>query len=384
MLDQVGGARRWRTFSFGLIAFGWLLSGYLLLRMAGIGGVRLPWHPAISAGALCSGCDEALASASSSFHGFPLAGLGLAYFALLGFVLAIGGVWATRTVFLVVAAGAGVSVTLSSALFSGATSVCVPCLLVHAANLGLMAALFVLVSRQATIEDRQPPPLLSRKAWALIAVVTMATSALLEAAMVRPGVDARKIIAAYRSAPMFDITPETGDAVLGQPNGRVRLVVFSSFQCPWCQVFAPILHRLSERYSDNLTIVFKNYPLGKDCNPALAGDMQPRACAAAWAAEAAHLQKSFWHYHDSLFSYSLQASEEILRATARGAGLDLEQWDRDRASQSVQSKVARDVELGMRLGVDGTPVVFLDGRRVKDLSLPVLDLLIRQEIKGSI
>jgi protein-disulfide isomerase len=162
----------------------------------------------------------------------------------------------------------------------------------------------------------------------------------------------------------------------------VRLVVFSSFQCPWCQVFAPSVHYLNERFGDSLTVVFKNYPLGKACNPAMRVDMQPRACAAAWAAEAANLQKAFWRYHDGLFSESLQDSEEMLKATARGAGLDLERWEQDRQSAAVQSKISRDAELGARLGVQGTPTVFLNGRRIKNPTLAVLEVLIKAEMRG--
>jgi hypothetical protein len=53
------------------------------------------------------------------------------------------------------------------------------------------------------------------------------------------------------------------------------------------QQFTHVTRRLRERFGDRVTIVFKHVPLGKDCNRALERDVQPRACAAAWAAEAA-------------------------------------------------------------------------------------------------
>lgn len=366
-----------RNSSFALIALGWLISAYLLLRMVTIGTARLRFKPGISAGLLCSGCDDALASAYAFVKGLPLAGIGLAYFAVIGFLLAFGGVWATRLAFLVCALGMGGSIWLSTALFSAGGSICFLCVLVHVANLALLIALFLMISRQE-------PRLLPSKTWAGVAIVLMATSGLLQATLLRPSLDAQKLATQFRAEPLFEIPILPTDAVLGPPDGRVRLVVFSSFQCPWCQRFAPTVHYLNEHYGDKLTIVFKNYPLGKACNPAMRGDMQPRACAAAWAAEAANLQKAFWRYHDGLFADSLQDSDEMLAATARSAGLDLKRWDEDRKSPIVQLKIFSDVQVGMRLGIEGTPAVYLDGRKVINPNLTVLETLIREEIRRAV
>jgi len=294
--------------------------------------------------------------------------------------------WSTRIAFLVSAAGTGVGLALSAALFTSG-SICLLCLLVHAANLMLCVSLFVQVSKQLAPEDKRPL-FSSSKTWALIALMIATTSGLVGAVLSHPALsqqakDTSKLLADYRSAPVFDIPVDPADATLGRPDGRVRLVVFSSFQCHWCQVFAPSVHYLTEEYGDRLTIVFKNYPLGKTCNPGLASDMQPRSCAAAWAAEAAKRQNAFWRFHDGLFSDSLDDTDELLRAIARGAGVNMEQWEKDRQSPDIRVKITNDVALGARLGVVGTPTVFLNNRRVKNPSLPVLETLIKEEIKKS-
>jgi protein-disulfide isomerase len=366
--------QQWRYVSFAFLAAGWLVSAYLLLRMVTIGGIHLRLSPAIHAMSLCRACDDALGSSAAMAKGIPLPGVGLIYSAVIGFLLAFGGIWAVRLAFLICAAGMGASILLLSSLLSSEGAACTLCLLVHAANLGLLAALFAMVGRQL-------PRLVSSKAWALVAVVVIATSALLQAAIVRTDRDSGKLVAEYRTAPLYEIPPDSSDAVLGPANGRVRLVVFSSFQCPWCKTFAPEVHALNERFGDRLTIVFKHFPPGKECNPALKVDVQPRACSAALAAVAANRQNAFWQFHDSLFSDSLQDSEEMLTAAARSAGLNLPQWEEDRRSLATRVKVLSDAKLGMRLGIDGTPAVFLDGRRVKNPTLVVLETLIRKELE---
>jgi protein-disulfide isomerase len=306
----------------------------------------------------------------------------LIYFAFIAFLMMLGTIWATRIAFLINAVGAGISLALTAELFSSGAAFCVLCLLVHAANLILFVSLFIQISKHSA-SGEQPSVFSSWKTWAAAGLMIAATTGLLEPALSRPSVDTTKVVAEYRSAPMFDIPVDARDATVGPPNARARLVVFSSFQCHWCQVFAPSVHELNEHFGDSLAIVFKNYPLGKTCNPNLPGDMQPRACAAAWAAEAANRQKAFWRFHDGLFADSLDDSEEMLRATARGAGVDLERWDKERTSAAVQLKIASDVLVASRLGVGGTPTVFLNNRKVKNPSLPVLETLIAAELRQS-
>ena len=194
--------------------------------------------------------------------------------------------------------------------------------------------------------------------------------------------DAEAALASYRSETRHELPREPGDPVEGSAAGGVELVVFSSFQCPGCQSFARTARHLVEHYGGDLTVVFKHFPLSSQCNPQLAGDLQPRSCQAAWAAEAAKLQGAFWPYHDRFFGSTLDASEQTLENMAHELGLDFEHWQTDRLSVEVRSKVGADVELGLRLGVDATPSVFLNGRRVRDFSLVTLEFLIAQEIEA--
>lgn len=172
----------------------------------------------------------------------------------------------------------------------------------------------------------------------------------------------------YRSAHRFQIPILRDDPALGSSDAPVQLVVFSSFQCPACRAFAGVAHRLNHQFPDAVQIVFKDYPLGKDCNPNLVREMQPRACAAAFAAEAANRQGDFWHYHDGIFfRSSLLATEPELKRIARSSGLDTPRWESDRRSREIETRVKEDIGLGHLLGINGTPAIFLEGRRVPPL-----------------
>ncbi len=61
---------------------------------------------------------------------------------------------------------------------------------------------------------------------------------------------------------------------------------------------------------------------------------------------------------------------------AREVGLDLEQFEGHRTGEAVKAKVRSDIDLGLQLGVDATPSIFLNGRRVYDLRENSLEVLI--------
>src|SRR2546427_10587449 len=133
---------RWRMLSFALVGFGWLASGYLLLRAFELGR-----GAPIASGDLCSmvfgvGCDARLLGPMSSQLGVPLAGWGFVYFPLLGLLLALGGASVIRAVVFLAGAGAGASLVLTSALLLSWAPFCPLCLLVHASSLALFAALW--------------------------------------------------------------------------------------------------------------------------------------------------------------------------------------------------------------------------------------------------
>jgi protein-disulfide isomerase len=351
-------------FSFALVGFAWLTSGYLLLRALQLGGgapiVRVV--------------------------GVPLAGWGVVYFALLGFLLALGGPSVTRATVLLAGAGAGASLVLTSALLLSWAPFCPLCLLVHASSFALFPAVWRLGEPERHRARGRSPASLLR--WKYLPVAAMAAGALLQGGLftfrglVGDGIDLERVLAVYQSAPQQDVVADSSDPFLGSADAPVRLVVFSSFQCPGCQTFARWAGHLSKRFDGRLQIIFKHYPLGKACHSAMLFDTQPRSCAAAWAAEAAHRQKAFWSYHDGLFASDLLAKEEKLRRLAGQVGLDEAQFESARHSDEVHAKVRSDIELGHRLGVDGTPAIFINGRRVREFNLAVLGAVVNHELRS--
>ena len=141
----------------------------------------------------------------------------------------------------------------------------------------------------------------------------------------------------------------------GSGKAQVTIVAFSDFQCPFCSRVLPTLDKLIKDYPDKIRVFFKHNPLP------FHGDA-PLASQAAVAAEA---QGKFWQMHDILFKNQQNLKRPDLEKYAAEIGLDVAKFKKDIDSPATKKRVDDDLELGKKLGVQGTPNFFINGRPVR-------------------
>ncbi len=97
---------------------------------------------------------------------------------------------------------------------------------------------------------------------------------------------------------------------------------------------------------------------------------------------AAHRQGKFWKFHDLVFENAKALSDADLRRSARRAGLDLAQYDKDILDPTVIQQVDDDFKEAGKLGVRGTPTMFLNGRKVNASARTTKEIvaLVKKEI----
>jgi protein-disulfide isomerase len=144
---------------------------------------------------------------------------------------------------------------------------------------------------------------------------------------------------------------EVADAPrIGSPSARVQIVEFADYECPYCQKVSAALNKLQEQFADQVSVVYKDFPL----------PMHPLAAKAAEGAQCAGNQGKFWEYHNSLFeSKKLQISD--LKEEARVLKLDTARFDKCLDSGEKTEAVKKDSQEGLRLGLQGTPSFFING-----------------------
>lgn len=157
----------------------------------------------------------------------------------------------------------------------------------------------------------------------------------------------------------------------GNPTAAVTVVVFTDFQCPNCAQAQPVLEQLLAEYGDRLRLVVRDFPLSQHAD----------ALKAAEAAEAARAQGKYWEYTTMLFQHQGALGVDQLKSYATALGLDRAKFDATLDGGKFNEQVWRDVFDGGRAGVNGTPAVFVNGRRVLDHSYEGMKAAIDSTLK---
>ncbi len=139
--------------------------------------------------------------------------------------------------------------------------------------------------------------------------------------------------------------------VRGPEDAKVVLVEYADFECPYCQQVQPVLEKLETEYKGRLAFAYKDVPL----------PMHSHAEKAAEAAHCAGEQGKYWEYHDKLYmSRQLEVSD--LKEHAKTLKLDTEQFNKCLDTGKYLSQVRTTLAEGQRLGIEGTPSFFMNGR----------------------
>ena len=171
-------------------------------------------------------------------------------------------------------------------------------------------------------------------------------------------------------SPSFEIATDD-QPVKGTANASVTIVSFTDFECPSCARQHPVLERIMNDFGDRVRLVVRDFPLTQHAN----------ARKAAEAAEAAREQGKYWEYAGVLFRNQSALGIDKLRQYATELGLDRARFDASLDSGKFAEKVQRDVIDGHKLGVNGTPTLFINGKRVSDHSYENVKSVIEAALK---
>jgi protein-disulfide isomerase len=158
----------------------------------------------------------------------------------------------------------------------------------------------------------------------------------------------------------------------GNPKAVVTIVEFTDFECPGCALQYPVLERIVREFKDQVRLVVRDFPLSQHAN----------ARKAAEAAEAAREQGKYWEYAAVLFRNQSELGVDKLRQYATEVGLDRAKFDASLDSGKFAEKIQRDLIDGRKLGVNGTPTIYINGKRVADNSYESVKSAIESVLKA--
>jgi len=371
----------------GGIALGWGLSAGLMwkerrlgLAAAALMGLLVSLylgyqHLAASGPSICSvnqvfDCDKVNRSAYSELAGIPIALLGTGFYAavltasVLGFLQPARYRKAGNLVFLGGLAAVGASLFLAWASIQlGAW--CLFCISLYGVNALILAG--GLMSRGdaagAAQDDRSVSTMLAGGVVVFVAAMAWYNTqsggpAAQVADAARHGdADAYTALMEVAGGPMI---LDGTEPVLGDPAAPYTVVEYADFQCPGCAAVTPMMVDLVGR-NPNIKVLFKNFPLNNQCNPAMGREFHKDSCRAASASECARQQGKFWDLAHLMFKNQQDLDADGLAFMEQQAGLDAAAMQTCMADPSTLTAVQADAVAGDKIGVHGTPSLFLHG-----------------------
>lgn len=145
---------------------------------------------------------------------------------------------------------------------------------------------------------------------------------------------------------------DTG-APLGNPDAKITLVEFSDFTCPFCRSLRPRLEAWVKANASRVKLVYRPFHLPN----------HPRSMESAEAGEFAREKGKFWPMHDALFEANGRLSDDDLVATAERLGLPGSELREALGSKRFRPRIFASSAEGRAAGLEGTPTIFVNGRR---------------------
>lgn len=260
------------------------------------------------------------------FLSIPLVGL-VAY--ATSFVISMrgpDGPWTMR----LAGAGAviGVGLLLTQAL--AVKAFCWLCVVTDVASVVVFAFAFLDRRQGSSSVDRDP---LKPVAWILLALLAVTLPAVW--ARVKPEPPIPAVIQALYAP------------------GKINVVEFADFECPFCRRYHPTLQRVLHDFPESqVNFVRKHVPLP--------GHSEARP--AALAAVCAEAQGKGEAMADRLMKGELLP--DAMRQSAQAVGVNLTEWEACLGSTGASSRVDADVALLTSAGMFGLPTTYVQGTRL--------------------
>ena len=139
--------------------------------------------------------------------------------------------------------------------------------------------------------------------------------------------------------------------------------LFADLQSPVTKPAIAVLNDLMRRYPDRVRLQFRNFPLS----------FHPQAGLAHEAAMTAARDGRFWEFANYVLDHQDSLREQDLIALAGRLGIGVSAFEQTLRERRYAPRVEADVQAGQQRGIRGSPVVFVNGKRID--GVPSLQML---------
>lgn len=171
---------------------------------------------------------------------------------------------------------------------------------------------------------------------------------------------------------------------LNSTDATMHIVEFADFLCGHCKEAYPKLHSFAQ--SRGVRLSFQSFPLDGECNKAVDHVVGSRCLLAKMAYCSESVSQKGWKAQEWIFEQqtklvSKESIEALMPEFAANTGVDLNKVNECIKKEETLDIIKQQAALGQNLGVEGTPAIFVNGKKLGGrLTIPLLES-IHQELK---
>lgn len=165
------------------------------------------------------------------------------------------------------------------------------------------------------------------------------------------------------------------DPSLGSQEAPVAIIIFSDYECSFCQTQEKLLEKIMDKYGDKVRLIRKDYP---------DSDINSISYQAAVAARCAALQNNFWQYHDKLYENNKILEEDLYYEIADTLGLNLNNFEEcfEEGSGRVTELINDNIKEADALDISGVPFIYINDQEIMgQIDQKDLERIIEIELK---
>ena len=243
-------------------------------------------------------------------------------------------------------------------------SYCIFCIATYAVN--FLLTYFIWLVRRRFSADRLGPGFVNdlkflwQKRRVSIAVFSTFTAVMLATLLVFPPY--WKVDLSAISAPIRTGITDEGHFWMGAEKPELDIMEFTDYQCFQCRKMHYYLRKLVARYPDKIRLTHCNFPMDQEFNPIVTEPFHVGSGRMALLAIHAMVKGKFIAMNDLLYAKGATGQTIQLKDIAEETGMDLQQLAGALTYEPYRRHLLRDIRLGMKLRIVGTPSYLINGK----------------------
>jgi len=169
----------------------------------------------------------------------------------------------------------------------------------------------------------------------------------------------------------IDVEVSKDEVYFGEPkNAKVKIIVFSDFECPYCKKMSNELGSFFNKHKDDIVIYYKHFPLSFHKNAKLLAKIY----------EAGKHFGYDWNMYQ--YSYKNKSYEEITGIFEKKLKEDeMGKFYKILNSPSITQKIKKNMKQGKDIGVRGTPYLLINSHPINGYQPELIKNLIKKELE---